>query len=208
MHRKSDKRKRLLDAAKQLIYQQGFNMTTLSDIALEADVPLGNIYYYFKEKADIGAAVLHSILAEQKIFLEHLSKEPSPKVRLHYFLEHAKQDRKLIMLQGCRVGTLCQEFSKEGGVLHKLAANIMMNALLWIEAQFYTLGFTEEASDLSLNLMYRLQGVFLLAYTFKDPNLITRQITLLQEFIKERTTEKGNEFERVYKASIWGACMY
>ena len=36
MRKKSDKRKRLIDAAKQLIYQQGFNATTLADIGNEA----------------------------------------------------------------------------------------------------------------------------------------------------------------------------
>jgi len=153
------------------------------------------IYYYFKTKADIGAAVLNSIAAEQQIFFGHLNKEPSPKLRLHYFLEQTKQDCKLIMLQGCPIGTLCQEFAKEGGVLHKLAANIMMNSLLWMEAQFYRLGFIEEASDLSLDLTYRLQGVFLLAYAFKDSTLINRQITLLQDFIKGQTAEKANELE-------------
>lgn len=207
MSRKADKRERLIDAAKKLIYQQGFNVTTLADISHEADVPLGNLYYYFKTKADIGMAVLNSITLEQKTFLEHLNKE-SPKTRLYYFLEHAKQDRKLIILQGCRIGTLCQEFAKEDGVLYKLAANIMMDALLWMEAQFYTLGFIEEASYLSLHLMYGLQGAFLLAYALKDSNLLTRQITLLQEFIKERTVEKVNGFEENIRASIWGACMY
>ncbi len=190
MPRKFDKRNHLIDAVKKLIYQQGFNITTLSDIANEADVPLGNIYYYFKTKADIGEAVLNSIAVEQQIFFEHLNKESSPKTRLHYFLEHTKQDHKLIMLQGCRIGTLCQEFAREGGVLHKLAAKLMMDALLWVEAQFYTLGFVEEASDLSLDLMYRLQGTFLLAYAFKNSNLITRQITLLQDFVRERVLEK------------------
>jgi len=208
MSRKFGKRNELTEAAKKLIYQQGFNMTTLFDIALESNVPLGAIYYYFKTKTDIGVAVLNSIAAEQKIFLEHLNQEPSPKVRLHYFLEHTKQDCKSIMLQGCRIGTLCQEFAKEGGVLHKLAARVMMDALLWVEAQFYTLGFVEEASDLSLDLMYRLQGTFLLAYAFKDSNLITREITLLQDFIEERAAERVHEFEESVKASIWGACMY
>jgi len=180
-----DKRGGLVNAAKKLIYQQGFNVTTLADIANEADMPLGNVYYYFKTKTDISAAVLNAIALEQKIFLEHLDKEPSQKVRLHYFLERAKQDCKLIMLQGCRIGTLCQEFAKEGGALHNLVAKVMMDALLWIETQFYTLGFIEEASDLSLDLMYKLQGVFLLTYAFKDSNLITRQITWLQDFVKE-----------------------
>jgi TetR/AcrR family transcriptional repressor of nem operon len=197
MPKKSDKRNRLIDAAKKLIYQQGLNITTLADIALEADVALGNIYYYFKEKSDIGIAVLKSIAVEQQTFFQQLDKEPSPKVRLHYFLEHAKQEAKLIALQGGRVGTLCQELAKERGTLHNLAAKLMMDCLLWIEAQFYTLGYIEEASDLSLDLMYKLQGACLLGYAFKDPNLITSGITLLQDFLKERISKKIIAFKAI-----------
>ena len=194
---KPDKRNRLITSAKKLIYQQGFNITTLADIANEVDVPLGNVYYYFKTKADIGIAVLNSISVEQQTFFQQLNKEPSPKVRLHYFLEHAKQEAKLIALQGGPIGTLCQELAKERGTLHNLAAKLMMDCLLWIEAQFYTLGYIEEASDLSLDLMYKLQGICLLGYTFKDSSLITRQITLLQDFLKKQITEGSTELEKI-----------
>ncbi len=191
----NSKRSRLIEVARKLIYRQGFNMTTLADIATGARVPLGNIYYYFRTKADIGIAVLNLIATEQQILLENLDKEPSAKARLHYFLEYLRQDGKLIALQGCHIGTLCQEFAKErGSALHKLAAKTMMDLLLWIEAQFHALGFVEEASDLSLELTYKLQGVFLLGHAFKDSSLIVRQIILLQETIKEQTT-KVNAFE-------------
>lgn len=197
MPKKPDKRHCLIEIAKKLIYQQGLNMTTLTDLALEADVPLGNLYYYFKKKEDIGIAVLNSIAVEQQTFFQQLDKEPSPKARLHYFLEHAKQKAKLIALQGGPIGTLCQELAKERGTLHNLAAKLMMDCLLWIEAQFYTSGYIEEASDLSLDLMYKLQGICLLGYTFKKPNLITQQITLLQDCLKERISEKMTEFKAV-----------
>jgi hypothetical protein len=97
--------------------------------------------------------------------------------------------------QGGRIGTLCQELAKERGILHNLAAKLMMDCLLWIEAQFYTLGYIEEASDLSLDLMYKLQGRCLLGYAFKDSNLIIRQITLLQDFFKEQISEKKTKLE-------------
>ena len=42
-----DKRSRLLSAAMGLAYQNGFGATSLADIAREAEVPLGNVYYYF-----------------------------------------------------------------------------------------------------------------------------------------------------------------
>lgn len=189
------KRDALVNVAKKLIYSQGFNITTLVDIANEAGVPLGNLYYYFKTKVDIGLAVLNLIALEQKTFLEHLNKEPFPKVRLHFFLERAKQESELIALQGCRIGTLCEEFAKEQGMLHNLAAKLMMDALFWMEAQFHTLGFVEEASDLSLNLMYRLQGIFLLGHAFKDANLITQGITSLQNFVREQVSKNVNVLE-------------
>jgi TetR/AcrR family transcriptional repressor of nem operon len=191
-----DKRHRLIDATKKLIYQKGFNITTLADIALEADVVLGNLYYYFKKKEDIGIAVLNSIAIEQQTFFQQWNKEP-PKARLYYFLEHAKQDAKLIALQGAPIGTLCQELAKERGTLHNLAAKLMMDCLLWIEAQFYILGYIEAASDLSLDLMYKLQGICLLGYAFKDPSLIIRQITLLQDSLEKRIAESSTELKTI-----------
>jgi TetR/AcrR family transcriptional repressor of nem operon len=52
------KRDRLIDAASQLFYEQGVERTTIADIAAAADVPAGNVYYYFKAKDDIVDAVV------------------------------------------------------------------------------------------------------------------------------------------------------
>jgi AcrR family transcriptional regulator len=45
-----DKRSRLLSAAVDLAYQNGFGATSLADIVRGAEVPLGNVYYYFKTR--------------------------------------------------------------------------------------------------------------------------------------------------------------
>ncbi|MEJ2760183.1 MAG: helix-turn-helix domain containing protein [Gammaproteobacteria bacterium] len=42
MPRSSDKRERLIEAAKSLIHRRGFHRTTLADIAAESAVPLGD----------------------------------------------------------------------------------------------------------------------------------------------------------------------
>ena len=54
------KRDRLVAAARTTIHQQGVEKTTLADIAAAADVPVGNVYYYFKTKDELVAAVLDS----------------------------------------------------------------------------------------------------------------------------------------------------
>ena len=53
-----DKRSQLVSAAVGLAYQNGFGATSLADIAREAKVPLGNVYYYFKTKDEIGEAIV------------------------------------------------------------------------------------------------------------------------------------------------------
>jgi len=54
------KRGRLIVAACDLFYRQGIAGTTLAHIAEAAEVPLGNVYYYFKTKDDIVAAVVEA----------------------------------------------------------------------------------------------------------------------------------------------------
>jgi AcrR family transcriptional regulator len=53
-----DSRTRLLQAAEKTTYLYGFGSTSLADIAKAAEVPLGNIYYYFKTKDEIGGAIV------------------------------------------------------------------------------------------------------------------------------------------------------
>ena len=63
------KRERLVAAATELLHQQGIERTTLADIAKAADVPLGNVYYYFKTKDDVIAAVIEAQVRQTKATL-------------------------------------------------------------------------------------------------------------------------------------------
>jgi len=44
------KRDRLVEAAKTMFYQHGVTRSTLAEIAQQAQVPLGNVYYHFRTK--------------------------------------------------------------------------------------------------------------------------------------------------------------
>jgi AcrR family transcriptional regulator len=70
------KRDRLLEAAKTLFYQQGVTGTTLADIAEQAEVPLGNVYYHFRTKHALVDAVIQAHVQELQSLLarwEHVS---------------------------------------------------------------------------------------------------------------------------------------
>jgi len=188
MPRKTDKRVRLIEAAKVLIHQKGFNQTTLADIAQEADVPLGNVYYYFKTKEAIGEAVIEKRAAEYAEFFNRLDESTDANVRLLSLLQFTTEDLDLIARFGCPVGGLCQELGKQGGSLADQAAKLLHDLLMWCETQFRSLGFGDKSADLALHMVSNIQGIYLLTHTFKDPKFAVRQAKVLQEWLEKLTS--------------------
>ena len=185
MPRKNDKRDRLIDAADELIYQQTFNSTTLADIATKAEVPLGNVYYYFKTKDDILKAVIHERSARlQTQFSEWEQSIPNAKERLRAYIGYNVDSKETTAQFGCALGSLCQELGKYTGELGSLAAELMHRSLTWVESQFKALGKGEQAPVLAKYLIGSLQGVSLLTLTFKDPNLLQRQSKNLEQWLE------------------------
>ena len=185
MPRKTDKRVRLIEAAKVLIHQQGFNLTTLADIAQEADVPLGNVYYYFKTKEAIGEAVIEKRAAEYAEMLAKLDEIANPASRIRAFVDTSVAELELIARYGCPIGGLCQELGKQGGSLADQAAKLLHDILQWSETQFKALGFADRAAEYALNLVSNIQGMHLLTHTFKDPKLAKRQTDTLLAWLEQ-----------------------
>jgi len=185
MPRSSDKRERLLDAAKTLIHQHGFRQTTLADIAQESGVPLGNVYYYFKTKDEIAAAVIDQRVGQFQAAVRELEEaEPDPRKRLSRFVRAVMGYADEIASHGCPVGSLCQELSKESTSLSRKADAVMKAQVEWAGAQFRLLG-QRDAADLGLELIAKLQGVSLLANAMKNPELIGRQVRRVDAWLRE-----------------------
>ena len=85
------KRERLIEAAQTLFYHQGVNRTTLADIAQQAHVPLGNIYYHFCTKEALVEAVIEAHEQElQSMFAQWVSLS-DPCQRLLAFLAASRK---------------------------------------------------------------------------------------------------------------------
>lgn len=63
--RKAATRAKLLAGARRLFASQGFEQTTIREIAGAADIALGGLYNYFQGKDEILAALLEEALTEQ-----------------------------------------------------------------------------------------------------------------------------------------------
>jgi AcrR family transcriptional regulator len=177
------KRERLVQAADRLVQGQGFEQTTLADIARVSSVPLGNVYYYFKSKDAIGEAIVEERASRYRMARAMWDVLPDPRQRLLAFVQMPIDNRDLLALSGCPIGSLCQELHKERGKLAEQASSMFTDFLAWLEKQFQELGKGEESRDLAVYLMSVLEGATLLSHSFNDPDYIVRQCERLKEWI-------------------------
>src|ERR671919_2933102 len=80
--KRGGKRERLVASAVELLHQQGVESTTIAEIAQSADVPPGNVYYYFKTKDEFVEAVIDAHAQAVAEMLASLERHRTPKARL------------------------------------------------------------------------------------------------------------------------------
>ena len=181
--RRPGKRERLVSAARQLLHQQGTERTTLAEIAQAAAVPPGNVYYYFKTKDDVIAAVIEAHAQEVRTALAAIdARERSPKSRLKSLVAEFAAQSEIIARYGCPLGSLCSELDKRAEGSGPPAAELMRLPVDWAEAQFRSLG-RPDARELALDLMAGYEGSALLANTMRDPSLLDNAARRLNQWI-------------------------
>jgi AcrR family transcriptional regulator len=177
------KRERLIAAACDLFYRQGIAGTPLADIAEAAEVPLGNMYYYFKTKDDIVAAVVEARTEQIRSATAALQRRHgSPKARLKALVGLLADERDTIADHGCPYGTLCTELARHSGDSHSLTAPMMQTLVDWTEQQFHAMG-RRDAHDLALQLIIAYQGSAVLTNALAQPELMAREARRLEKWI-------------------------
>ncbi|MFE7674499.1 TetR/AcrR family transcriptional regulator [Streptomyces albidoflavus] len=173
--RATDKRRRLTAAAAQVLHEQGVERTTLADIARAADVPVGNVYYYFKTKDELVQAALSEHSAHLDQLTSRLDELPDPRDRLKALIEAWVGQRDIAARYGCPTGTLAVELDKRAdGTLDAEAGTVIRRLLEWTGHQFRALGLPDP-DELAVTLVSGYQGMSLLANALRDPEIMTRQ---------------------------------
>ena len=176
------KRERLVDGARQVFYEQGVDTTTLADIAQAADVPVGNVYYYFKTKDELVTAAIAEHARDVQEALESLEIHEAGKPRLKALVRMLSEKSDLTARYGCPQGTLCSELDKRNDALSSACAEMMRLPVEWAERQFREMG-RRDARDLAFALIASYQGIALLTNAFREPDLMLREGRRLQRWI-------------------------
>jgi TetR/AcrR family transcriptional regulator, transcriptional repressor for nem operon len=176
------KRERLIAGASEVIHQQGVEKTTIADIAQAADVPVGNVYYYFKTKDQLVEAAIEGHAQDIRALLGSLERHRTPQARLKALVRELTAQRELAARYGCPLGSLCSELDKRTDGLDRECAAMLGLPIDWAERQFRLIG-RRDARDLAVALMASYQGIALLTNTFRDPELMTREARRLERWI-------------------------
>ena len=176
------KRERLIDGALQTFHAQGVETTTLADIAKAADVPVGNVYYYFKTKDDLVAAAIDGHARDVQARLRSLERHRTPQARLKALVRELMSQRELVADHGCPLGSLCSELDKRADGLDRTCAELLRSPIDWAEQQFRSMG-RRDARDLAVALIASYQGIALLTNTFRDPELMPGEGRRLERWI-------------------------
>jgi TetR/AcrR family transcriptional repressor of nem operon len=179
---KGGKRERLVDGARQVLHQQGVQATTIADVAQAADVPVGNVYYYFKTKDALVAAAIDAHAADIRAGLAEVGRHRTPKARLKSLVRSWIDQAELVAQYGCPHGSLCSELDKRDDGLDRSAANLLELSIDWAEQQFRAMG-RRDARDLAVALIAAFQGAALLTNTFRDPEVLVRESRRLERWL-------------------------
>jgi TetR/AcrR family transcriptional repressor of nem operon len=185
----AEKRAELVAAATQLFHEQGLQRTTLAHVAHRANVPPGNVYYYFKTKEALTEVVIgeHERILRTR-FEALTSAHRDPRTRLRLFVRSPLDAVDSVVQFGCSHTSLCQEVEKLGETspLAKAATRLISLYLEWTEEQFRALGAERrEARALATDLVGAVKGALLLANAMRSPEILTRQLRRIERWLDE-----------------------
>jgi AcrR family transcriptional regulator len=167
MSEKVSKKVRLINAADKLFREKSLNLTTLADIAQEADVPLGNVYYYFKTKE----LIVHSVIQKRINIINEQFKEweeLSPKKRVISFIELNKSQYDLFSSFGDPLVLMCYEVSRDNSELSVAASGFIKHILSWLQSQFLMMSKNEEDSRSSaIAILMDVQGINFMSFVLR-----------------------------------------
>jgi len=104
----------ILEKAFELIYVKGYQATSIDDIIARTKVTKGAFFYHFKNKDEMGLAVITDLMTPQmnSSFVNELKCEKDPVKAIYSLMEQLLLKSPLLLREyGCPAGNLSQEMS-------------------------------------------------------------------------------------------------
>lgn len=187
-----NKRDRLIDSAAVLFHRQGMVSTSLADIAKHAEIPIGNVYYYFKTKDELALAALDKrrrALEELYARMDEGFEDARERlIEIVRFFDKVKEEY-------TRYGCPIYRMIVDGGEVDKdtvaqTAAQIYAGFVDWTEKQFRQLGHEERSRPYAISLLAGIQGGAVMAKSFNQPQVMAGEIDRLIAWLENLPNKK------------------
>ena len=99
-----------------------------AEVAQRANVPAGNVYYYFKTKDELVGAVLDAYATEAAELIKTFERKQTPQARLKALVRNWDEMRDIVARHGCPMGSLCSELDKSASGLDRKGAEVQIDA--------------------------------------------------------------------------------
>lgn len=128
MTKASTTRHTILEKAFELIYTKGYQTTSLDDILATTEVSKGAFYYHFKNKDEMGVAIVEEILKPvmHQAFIAPISTSINPLDDIYKMIHDLLLENPFLSIQhGCPVGNLTQEMTPWNGHFSKALSELI-----------------------------------------------------------------------------------
>jgi TetR/AcrR family transcriptional repressor of nem operon len=197
MGRPSDARKRLIEAAKDVIYAHSYEAVTVDELCAAAGVTQSSFYHFFSSKQDL---VLVALESQWQSFEEHIlaptfSDHLPPQERILRFFDLTLKGQQVQKqtdgrMRGCPLGNLTLEMSTLDELIRTRLERFFQQWLGYFErmlCEAQAQGMVPATLDTTVTaqaLLAYFEGVILLAKGRNDPAVIaalrTGALSLMQ----------------------------
>ena len=136
MSKASNTRQHILQKAFDMVYQNGYQATSVDKIIEKTQVTKGAFYYHFKNKDEMGIAIIREIIKPtlQKGLLSPLQNSQDPVKDIYNSIERKiMQDVDYYVENGCPTNNLVQEMSAINLKFYKTLRNVLDTWISTIE---------------------------------------------------------------------------
>lgn len=133
MSKAANTRLTILNKAFELIYSKGYQTTSIDDIIANTQVTKGAFYYHFKNKDEMGIAIIDEILRPTMLesFINPVKSSVNPIDDFYNMISYLLlEDPFLQVKYGCPVGNLTQEMTPWNTKFSQALSELVN---LWIE---------------------------------------------------------------------------
>lgn len=178
-------REAIVAAAASLFWQNGFASTSLADVGSDAGVPAGNLFYYFRTKADLAQAVADVFVMETHAMLEEIAaEETDPRKRLVALVARLSRSQRSRVAYGCPIALCVRDFRITAPQAAERAAESFTILIAFMARELGRAGLRPSlALAQARAALAEWQGGMMLAHAMKDATVLAESFRRLERLL-------------------------